>query len=485
MANHKLIQGLSSLSSAELKSFQQFVDADFFNPNLNTRQLLSILVAFHPDFQSDQCLESLVYQQLFPEKDFNPQRLREEFSRLFALLKKFLAYQEFQSRPQQEAIWTLAQFRKRKLTKAFQTQWKTLDKTLSEASLKDTEYYRLQSELAHEANGFFGSKEIRTADNSLQGWIDHLDIFYLIHKLRESCEMLNRKHILNANYQLRMMPQIGQYLEGEGQVLLEIPVIKIYYQIFLMLSEPEEESHYEILIELLDQQHRFFSPEEGRGMYKYVQNYCIRKINQGNSSYLMKLFQLYQNELQNGIIFSDGFLAHTDYKNIVTVGLRVGEFKWVHDFIYRFQLKVNPPFRMNVFNYCLASWYQEKGRNDQAIRLLQKVEFTDLQYQISARYILFKAYYGTEEWESLIYLIKAFQNFIRRNKGISTANRINHRNFMKVLRLLVRLEMRKDFLTQSALKQRLKKIEAQLAENQTIPHFSWLSARFEQLKNRV
>ncbi|MCB0845624.1 MAG: hypothetical protein KDE26_20380 [Bacteroidetes bacterium] len=481
MIQHKLIRVISTLSATEIKAFQQFIESDFFNPNLNTRDLLAFLIPFHPEYQAEKLDELYIFGKLFPGEKYRAQRLREEFSRLFALLKKFLAYQEFQLHPEQEAIWTLAQFRKRKLPKAFQTQWKAIQKSLDQETMKDAEYYRLQSELAQEANGLFGSKEIRIADDSLQTWVDNLDIFYLTHKLRESCEMLNRQHILNADYELRMMGQVAEYLNHEGKSLLDIPAIRIYYQIFLMFTQPEEESHYAILVNLLNENHPSFSPEEGRGMYKYVQNYCIRKINQGNSEYLTKLFRLYQSELENGIIFSNGWLAHTDYKNIVTVGLRVGEFTWVHDFLYEYQEKVAEPFRMNVFNYCLASWYQEKGQHDQAIRLLQKVEFTDLQYQISARYLLFKAYYETEEWESLIYLIKAFQNFIRRNKGISTDNRVNHRNFLKILQLLVRLRMRQDFLETEEFERRYGKIEDQLMENQSVPHLGWLRERLRDL----
>ena len=481
MRNQKLFIALASLSATEFQAFHSFLKTDFFHPGPKPRIYLKTIAPFYPDFTAEELTESFIFKAVSPGIPYNQQRFREETARLFALLKKFLAYQEFQSRPKQEELWALTQFRKRRLEKAFQTQWKSIQKSLDSAPIKDADHYQLQSELAYEANGFFGNKQIRTIDHNLQDGIDNLDVFYLIRKLRESCEILNRKHILNADYQLRMMDEIILYLNSNGQNMLEIPAIRIYYQIFLMYSQTEEEAHYEALVELLARFHTQFSKEEARGMYKYVQNYCIRQINQGNSIYLQKLFKLYQAELENGIIYSNGLLAHTDFKNISTVGLRVAEFEWVHNFLHRYQNRVSEPFRMNVFNYCLASWYLEKGNYFQAIRLLQKVTFTDLQYQISARYLLIKAYYETEEWDSLIYLIKAFLNFIRRNKGISTGNRSNHRNFLQILQLMVRLRMRKSFLDKEEFDKRYEKIEERLKENERVPHLKWLQEKLENL----
>ncbi|MEM7654541.1 MAG: hypothetical protein AAF399_00310 [Bacteroidota bacterium] len=254
---------------------------------------------------------------------------------------------------------------------------------------------------------------------------------------------------------------------------LREPAIDIYFHIYLTLLEGGE-AHFVRLTDLLEQHHASFSQEEGRAMYKYAQNFCIRQINQGIPEYEARLFALYQMQLSNGRIVTDGQMAHTDYKNIATVGLRVGQYAWVREFLDRHLPLIAKDFRLNVYNYCLAAWHLEQGQFQEAIRWLNQVAFTDIAYRISAQYILLKAYFEAEEWDSLEYLIKAFGNYIRRTKGISPANRSNHRNFLRMLRKLLRITMRKSSWTRAQFQAALGELRQEIEQTPQLPHLEWL-----------
>lgn len=481
MQNHKLITALKSLSSRELREFLLYVQSPFFNQQPRCITLLENLSAFAPDYSDESLNEKTVFKALFPDEAFHPQKLRDEFARLFRLIKGFMAIQEFESRPWEKEVFLLAQFRTRQLDKAFQTQLQSMGKKLESSELRDAHYYKTRSEIAHEANGFYGQQQVRKMDYSIQDRADHLDVYYLIHKLRESCEMLNRKHVMNADYQLHILPELKDWLAGSLPQTMQVPAVEIYYRIYLTLSEPDAQEHYVQLVRLLDQHHRKFSHEEARGMYKYAQNYCIRQINQGNQRFLKELFDLYQTLLQNGLILTEGELSHADYKNITTVALRNGDFTWARNFLEAYRKKVADPFRENVYNYCLATLFLENEEYDRAVRLLHKVQFTDLQYQVSARYVLIKAYYEMEEWDSLEYMIKAFLNFLRRNKGISPANRTNHKNFLKILKRILRLRHREVSIATGEFDMGIDQIREELSHNQRVPHIQWLAKVLDRL----
>lgn len=480
MKDTKLIVGLKSLSNKELHRFQYYVQSPFFNQNELSAKLLSALMEYAPTFTDIKPKEDQLSQFFFPKTPAQKKRFREEFSKLFKLLKGYLAYIEFQKQPYKEDLYALEQFRERKLNKAFQTQYLALTKKLNEANQIAVDYYHTRAELSLKANAFYGQKQVRVFDKNLQERANNLDIFYLIIKLRESCEMLNRKHVMNASYQLNLLPEITPLLSKGLPKELRVPAVQIYYQIFLTLTEVEDESHYTKLVQLLDEFHHIFIHEEVRGMYKYAQNYCIRQINGGNLQYLQELFGLYEAQLENKRIFIEGEISHTDYKNIATVGLRIGNYEWVRTFLQEYQDSITPAFRMNVYNYCLASLYFEQGQYGYAIRLLNQVKFTDLQYRVSSHYILLKAYYEMEEWDSLEYMIKAFLNFLQRNKGITPTNRNHHKNFLTILKELIRLQIRKDVLQKHEITPKLVDIQSRLAENPRVPHIQWLTEKSQE-----
>lgn len=481
MNNYKLIVGLGSLSAKECQEFSRYVRSPFFNRNPMLAKLLDILLPEGSQGANSTLSEQQVFYLLYAKKPFSRQRLREVFAALFTLLKGFLAYLEYRETPYQEEVFALTQFRKRQLNKAFGTQLHLLSQQLDQDQELSAHNYKIRSDVALEANGFYGQQQVRVFDHNLQQRADAFDVYYLIIKLRESCEMLNRKHVMNADYELHLLPELENWLAQGLPSTLQIPTVLIYIQIYLSLKQGEQEEHFEQLASLLETYQADLDQEEVRAMYKYAQNYCIRQINQGNSRYLNRLFELYKSQISNGRIFTDGMLAHTDYKNIATVGLRIHQYDWVQEFLDNYRDKISSTFRMNVYNYCMASLFLEQGAYAQTIRLLQQVNFTDIHYRVSAQYLLLKAYFETEDWDGLEYLIKAFINYLRRTKEISPQNRTNHKNFLQILKRLIRLREWEGKGSSTNRKQSSKELLAQMDDLPQIPHDQWLREKIIDL----
>ena len=139
--------------------------------------------------------------------------------------------------------------------------------------------------------------------------------------------MLNRQNIVQTQFKLHLVPEIKSFLQAKDNPYTDVPMLNIYYLVFLTLTENKKEEHYKKLVVLLEKHAPGFLGEESRAMYRYAQNYCIRKINSGKSNYFRELFELYKTQLESEVIFENKYLDHTDYKNIVTVALRLPEFE--------------------------------------------------------------------------------------------------------------------------------------------------------------
>ena len=361
-------------------------------------------------------------------------------------------------------------------------QWKRIDKAVEGNPVRDTEYHMTRYELANEANGFYGHRQMRVLDESLQQKMYHLDGWYLSMKLKESCEMLNRQRLLNASYQNPLINELMIFLETGDHPYWKLPAVQIYFSIYQCLSE-EGPAHFYQLVELLQENYPLFQSDEVRGMFKHAQNYCIRKINEGKTDFYRDLFQLYQYQLENGIIFEQGQLAHTDFKNVVTVGLRLKEHEWVKLFLESYREKVDIRYRDNVYNFSLASFFFETGQSSAAISLLKKIVFTDVFYDISARHLLLKIYFEHSEIESARYHIEAFRNFLKRNKSISNQTRLLHDNCLKIAYQMLRLKDKKPVLTKTEWQKEIEKLERILQQTSPVANKVWLSSEIHHLNS--
>ncbi|MEL6673606.1 MAG: hypothetical protein AAFR61_15485 [Bacteroidota bacterium] len=478
MRQTKLFELLQKLSPSERRRLEKFLLSPYFN---ESQVLIRLFQYWLNQRRVEHALaEEAIFTHLFPDKKFRKQRLREEYARLYRLLLQFLAQEEQRLHPQQDSLAILAQLRKHQLPRQFDQQKRKLESRLFSQSRRDGRFYYLTHQLADEANGMYGMRQVRVYDAHLQEKVAALDSYYLINRLRDGCEMLNRNQVFHAPVRDQFLEHLLAYLDQHPEAWADSPAIQIYREIVLSFG-PEGERHYQRLPNLLDQHHALFSAEEARGLYKYAQNFCIRQINQGHSHYLVELLHLYKAQLSTGVIFSDENLSHTDFKNIVTVGLRLKDFSWVKNFIETYAERVLPPFRDNVYHYCSALRLLEEGNPSGAVRLLQKVQFTDDSYQISARYVMLRAFYEMNDLESLPYLIKAFQANLRRNRSISTTNRPIHQNFLRLFPKLVALKDKKGLIPEAQWAAKADSLRTAIETTPKLSHAVWLKEKLEGL----
>lgn len=222
-----------------------------------------------------------------------------------------------------------------------------------------------------------------------------------------------------------------------------IPAIAIYHCVVLSLMHPEEEIHFQALKKLLAQHYLLFSKADAQNMYAFAINYCIRKINFGNLSYVKALLALYQQILKAALLENEaGLLSQFDYKNIVTVGLRAGEVKWTLNFINNYKDSLPALQQENAYSYNLAKLYFHQKKYDKVFSLLQHVEYTDIFYQLDSKATLMKVYYELDSYLPLMSLKESFSILLRRKKLISEQNRINYKNFIRFTMKLFRVDIR-------------------------------------------
>lgn len=469
-----VLEILSTFSNKTHKLFHAFLSDRCFNRNAKFVKLYEGLAEYGPTYQLEEADWEHVFESMWPGRPFDRPELNSKMSLLLGLLREFLSIVELKEQRHQQNLLYLTQLRKRGLHHIFEIEKRKHDKLFTLISHPTAEDFYFRYRLADQANFMYGQRQRREFDENLQGKIDHLDAYYLHIRLRESCELLNRHQVLNIPYQ---PSRFDQWLETLKVEELQQPIWQIYAYILQCYKRPEDQGVYQHLKGLLADFGSQLAPEEARGVYSHIQNYCIRRVNIGKLEYLQELFDLYQQQLNSGQILHEGELDHTSFKNIVTAGLRIKAFDWVSDFIENYRERVQERYRDNVYHFCKADMYYSQGENKQAIRLLNTVTFTDVFYQLSARTLLIKLYVEMEEYESLYYALDAFERFLRRDKRIARERRESHRNFVTCCRRLAKLRERQALLTPADFQLRRQKLQARMQAIGRISNLVWLQEK--------
>jgi hypothetical protein len=471
MQQSKLILLLKSLSKKELKEFQAFTASEFFNKNETLNLLLKNISEYQGHFDSPKLERETFFKKHYPTEVFEDQKFRYIQSDLTKLLEEFLAYNQYSKNEFGQKYFLLESLHQRNQDKYFLQELDSIKAINDKSPFRDAEYYFNQHKISELSYQFTSEKRNRAFDTSLQEVIDNLEITYLAKGFRYYCEMINRRNILSVEYNLSFFDEMVKYLENASFDF--VPVIRIYRFIHKALTDPENKPNYYQLLSSLREHSKLFSQTEQRGMYVFAQNYCIKRINQGDSNALKDIFELYQLMVDNELIFEGNYVSQPDFKNIVTTGLRLGEVEWVNGFIEEFREKLNPEFSENAYTYSMAWIHFTKKEFDKALRMLLRVEFNDVYYHLDSKSLLMKVYYEMNEFDAFLSLVDAFRIYLRRNKFISEFQKETYSNFIQVINKLMKLKMRNQPITLT--------IHKDICATKPAADLHWLISKSEEL----
>ncbi|PCH67842.1 MAG: hypothetical protein COC01_04925 [Bacteroidetes bacterium] len=471
MINSKLVQLLKAFSAKDIRKFREFVSSPYFNKNNQLTDLCEFICNTYPKLPEESLEKRATFKALFPGESFKDTKIRNLMSDLLKLLEEFLAIQDFTEEPLNKSLRLLNALNSRNLYKHFDSYTGLVKNIQEKSPHRDGDFFLNQFQLEVSNNLFFEKQQKRVNGTNLQQITDNLDLFYLTNKLKFCCEIFNYKNVVSTEYKVFLLDEILSYLKKHSYE--HIPAVHIYYQILMTLTESEDESHFESLKQMLEKNSNKFSAREARDMYAYAQNYCIKKINSGHSNYLNEIFNLYKELLTKEIILEDRLISPWHFKNIVTTALRLEEFDWVENFIRQYQNNLSKEFRENAVNYNIAALHFFRKEYSSALKLLQKVDFTDIYYHLDSKSMLLKTYFELEEHDGLFSLFDTFKIYLRRNKLISDYQKTVYLNLVKYTKKLVKIK------TGFPTAKKVKDLNDQIKETKQVADLNWLIKKVE------
>ena len=295
---------------------------------------------------------------------------------------------------------------------------------------------------------------------------ESLETFFLLQVLRASCATQNYRNILKEQPQIPFIQQVIGQISAQQQ---EQPLVRLYFHLNNCLQDPQrQESYFQVKADLQQFGH-LLRENERREVYLLAINYCIRQLNTGEKSFIQEAFDLYTMGLENRSLFENGVLSKFSYKNAVNLGMGLGNFQWVKQFLEDYRPFLPEQERNAIYNYNLAVYYFRLPDYDAALSLLSEADFgNDPLTQMNARTMLLRIYFEKNYLDALESLLDSFSVYLRRQKNIGY-QKWNYLNLIRFTRRLFALSTL-DARSRQKLKDEIEQTKA-LAEK------AWLLGR--------
>ncbi|MDQ3142392.1 MAG: hypothetical protein M3Q56_09130 [Bacteroidota bacterium] len=439
MKETKVYALLSSLTVIELNRFRRFLESPYFNRN---EQILALFYALETHIRAENeedLTKEILWPFIYKEDIYDDRRFRKLCTDLLDLGEEYLAQEAYNENPLHQANYLLEAVHRKQIERMYNSATSSAKSLSQRQNLKPASYYYYQYEIEKNLYKLQNIEVNRASKENIQKInletiVSNLDYFYISEKLKYYCTLLSWSKIIALDKNILFIDEIIQIATQDE--FKNIPPIAIYLKIYYTNVEFENENHFFDLKVLISNYIDLFPIEEAKDIMDSAINYSIQKSNKGESKYLVQLFELYKSSIEKEIIFVNNQITPWSFKNIVTAALRLNEFSWVEDFISKYSSRINKSYRHNAYNYNLANLFFYKKEFSKVIPLLQKVEYDEVYYSLSAKCMLLATYYELDEYNALSSFGDSFKLYIGRNKNVAESKKVFYLNLIKFTKKL-------------------------------------------------
>lgn len=386
--------------------------------------------------QARSLKKEAVWEAIFPNTPFDEAQMNRLLSMLVAILKEFLAWQEWQEEPADEKIQMVRALKRLGLDEAFETTFFEAVDLLENQPYRDTKYYIQTIELFRYKQEHQALRQRTTTRNTHSDQFEKAGIgLSILNLLRHACMIQNNRNLFKEveeepSLSIRLAAQLHEEELADDASL-------IYFYLWKMLSYPEEEVHFQKARQLTTVSHELFRLSELREIFLVMLNYCIRRVNSGKPEFVRELFALYRSGLEQKALIEDGVLSKFTYKNAISAALGLQEFEWAMQFLEEYQPFLPAKERTAVYTYNKAVIFFRQQSYDQAMKTLREADFgDDVMTSLDARCMLLRMYFEQGYWEALDSLLDSFHVFVKRQKTLGYQAE-NYLNLIRYVRQLV------------------------------------------------
>ena len=447
MKNYAFFSLLGSLDKKELAAFSKYLKLQYGKERI-ALEVFRYFKKYYPAFTDERKMDlNYAYRKIFKsdigEDGYNRKKLLNALSDLKAWLKEFLLLQKIRSKNsfESQAMW-LTVLRERNLETEFNAESARLKLRIDRENPQGikgfidrvvTDYYLYDKKVL-----------VRISDlEMLQAYGKNLDLFYLTSRMKIACEMANIKNILNADFDLGVSPAAMDL--GKSNVTDSYPLPKLYLKVFQLINDQETESYAAIRTLLADNVTKI-GAGEFHIILSYLHNHAGAQIRRGREEVFQELHLLNVFALEHGTFIRSGIISPTQFNNIVSIASRAKAYDWATSFVddHKKYLPENYLESTTKLSKAIMLFFQEDYPG--SLEIAGKIKSNFVRQSIRTKTLIIRCMYeiNAEDNFELLEFCQSFEVFLRRNRGSLKEIIVATRNFIKLIKILLKMKKSKE-----------------------------------------
>ena len=457
MQNTQLYKILKTLSTEEIKLFESFISCYMFNSrSKKIRELFSAIKHRILSAEGLEISKTDIWEEIYPDKDYNDEVMRNLISDLFILSKKFLVHLRI-SRDKVESGKILAQeLYERKISDLLLKEISSTERYI-DSNPRTVESRFLDKYLLDCIKHVVLNREMEYKDYREQQEKIMILVNYFLKEMMayyQNYEIL--KTFIKTEYEMILFDELMTFADMNHRII--DPEVNLIFNTTILIIYPEKEDVFEKTLKLVKQKGDSIERFSHYNILVSLENYCLSKYNSGNTLYIKKLFEIYEEKIKHDVLSPTvtGTIVESTFTNIVKTGIRSGKYSWTEKFISDnfHRLQENEE---DMHNYYLAMLHHAKGDNVKALVHLSKLKVQDMMEKINVKNLEMKIYYDLGNFENVLLSADAYKHFFSGNKKISDSRKTGHLNFIDFILKILRATEKKDKTLLGFIEKKLKK----------------------------
>ena len=468
MIDSKLIHLYKALSADEKRYLRKWMEFNFVHEKVSVCQLFLFLDS-RRTITPLTVRKSRVFEAIFHGEEYDDLKMRHTMWRCVEVIEECLTVHSFMQQRNNRHLQLLSVYRQKKLPQYAREVLHKIQKQHEKQGWKDGDYYLEQLQMEKQLYEI-ASHNTRYTELNLQQVINRIDDYAVAETLRWACIALSHQRISGTTYQFRHLEHYLQRIE-EGQYANH-PAVQIYYLIY-KLQIQSDDALFNRLYQSVFTFEDCFTDVELKDIFLLSINYCIRAMNVGQQQYARYAFDLYMHALHKKYLLEENQLDRFTFKNIAFIAIRrLKDFHRAEKFIATYGHFLADEYREDTVAFVNATLFFEQKQYKKAMRILQRIEFADVLWNLDAKNMLMKMYFEESDFEVLLHFLNSYTAYLKRQKKIG----YHQTRYLKVIHLCKKL------YNNIGAGKKQKAVLRELIENDSeLPEKEWLLERVRLL----
>lgn len=439
MNSSSLIELYKFLTPADKKSLKKFVRSPFYNQREDVIALFDYLEKY-ADTEPLKLAKEKVFEAVYPNQLYNVDAMYFIMSALTQLINKFLTITEMESKETEKKLLLIEALKKRGAEKFTEKTLTEANQQLDKQKLRNAEYHYLKYKIRYTEFELNHWKK-RNDDFEIQEMVDDFHLYAISEIFKLSYTAYSHKSISKKEY---ILPLLDSVLLIDNNYLIQPSVASRFFSYKLSVGDLQNKSDvgiFENLKNMVLNQPDYFDRNELQDLYRNCINYCVRKQNYGELSFVKEALDLYEDGLSKKILLEDETISALTYRNINMLALKINDFDFAEKFLLKYKQFLPEPERDNVFQYAMGVFYFRKGLPEKALNILMRINTRDTFISLDTRRLLARIFYELNQIKSLQSHIETSKVYLHRHKDMGYGKEA-YTNFFKFLEAVLNSDIK-------------------------------------------